>query len=76
MNSDTHTKRMSRFETVADFSAPGLPYIMESREASVCQEAGTVGLFPRLDSVFLHFKAACNSVKGGNRQCRGLCEAI
>lgn len=67
---------MSRFETVADFSAPGSPYIMEYREASVCWEAGAVGLFPSLDSMFLHFKGVCNSVKGGNRQWRGLSEAI
>lgn len=67
MNSDTNVKRMSRYETVADFRAPGLPYIMEHGKASVCQEAGAVGLFPRLDSMFLHFRGACNSDKMGKQ---------
>ena len=32
---------MSRYETVADFSAPGLSYIMEYGEVSVCWETGS-----------------------------------
>lgn len=40
MNSDTHAKRMSLYETVAVFSAPGLSYIMEYGEASAYWETG------------------------------------